>query len=166
MFRRLRNLLLLLPVLLFLLVLYLSARSYLPEHLFFRSHQGKLLLVFVTGTEVRLFDPGADQYSGTTELISLVQRRAAARRAPQGRFMGIEWVGMDFLPNRPCMLMIPYWYLATPLALASVWSVLILRRRRIRERPGHCTSCGYDLRASLEKCPECGTPRLETAVHP
>ena len=53
---------------------------------------------------------------------------------------------------------VPYWALLaaalTPAGVvAGVWS----RRRRRRVRAGHCRRCGYDLRASPERCPECGS---------
>jgi hypothetical protein len=37
---------------------------------------------------------------------------------------------------------------------------IVIRRTRLerRSRNSLCPSCGYDLRASQERCPECGTP--------
>ena len=35
--------------------------------------------------------------------------------------------------------------------------VHMLLKRRCRNRPGHCPRCGYDLHATLGRCPECGS---------
>jgi len=42
--------------------------------------------------------------------------------------------------------------------LPGVWIVLRIRRGRVK-KAGCCVVCGYDLRASPERCPECGTVR-------
>ena len=55
-------------------------------------------------------------------------------------------------------LQVPHWSLCVA---ASAPALLWLRRRRAEHRrrtAGNCRRCGYDLRASGERCPECGEP--------
>ncbi|HVS72404.1 MAG TPA: hypothetical protein VHQ47_14205 [Phycisphaerae bacterium] len=57
------------------------------------------------------------------------------------------------------------WLLFFPLSLfPSLW--LLGKYRGIRrERAGHCAKCNYDMRASPNKCPECGTiPRRKHTI--
>jgi hypothetical protein len=52
---------------------------------------------------------------------------------------------------------VPHWFivLLTAILPASRF-YLTFHRRRLRKRVGLCRSCGYDLRATPERCPECG----------
>jgi hypothetical protein len=56
-------------------------------------------------------------------------------------------------------LRLRYWVLAVPPAvLPAAWIIWRVRTSRIarRDRLGLCRRCGYDLRATPGRCPECG----------
>ena len=63
---------------------------------------------------------------------------------------------MNAIDTAKAFVVIPYWL---PFTLLAVLPFVRWRsRRRARKAPGHCASCGYDLRASKDRCPECGAP--------
>jgi len=62
---------------------------------------------------------------------------------------------------------VPYWFL-TGLAcippLCGVVSIVKRRRAAWRRSNQRCESCGYDLRGTPERCPECGMVRTSGAA--
>ncbi len=70
-------------------------------------------------------------------------------------YMGGEGYGEDaphFVYFRHWIVM-PYWLL---MILSAVCPVLWLLKRRRTPHSGHCAKCNYDLRATPNRCPECG----------
>ena len=54
---------------------------------------------------------------------------------------------------RRLVIELPYWL---PFILAAIPTAILWHRDR-PAKPGFCRQCGYDLRASKNTCPECGT---------
>jgi hypothetical protein len=58
------------------------------------------------------------------------------------------------------VILVPFWSLLLFFAVTTGASLYVLRRSRIRHRRSRnlCVKCAYDLRATSDRCPECGTP--------
>ena len=53
-------------------------------------------------------------------------------------------------------LYVPHWLLACAALVAPAERLRRIRRSRRRRGAGLCHDCGYDLRATPDRCPECG----------
>ncbi len=81
-----------------------------------------------------------------------------------GGFNGFDtiWMPPYFstggLPRYPSLLIyVPVNLFALAFLILSGYLLAPMHRRRKREKLGLCVKCGYDLRGSKERCPECGT---------
>ena len=69
--------------------------------------------------------------------------------------LGFGWDKWDRGSYR---LRLPYWPFLVLSGVLPAFSVFRRTRRTAQTRAGLCSACGYDLRASAGRCPECGKP--------
>jgi hypothetical protein len=93
-------------------------------------------------------------------------------QSPRFAFAGFQYQSekpWGFTPGRPRHWRIPFWFLAALTGVLPVWRATVTRRARRRARRverGLCPTCGYDLRASPGRCPECGAAAAAAADGP
>ena len=82
------------------------------------------------------------------------------------RIAGVVWQGKtDMLSGTASfrLLLVPFWLIgALTLLLPTIW-VRQRLKRRFNRTMNHCQVCGYDLRATPDRCPECGTETTKPA---
>jgi predicted amidophosphoribosyltransferase len=68
-------------------------------------------------------------------------------------------------PNPAIVANIAWWIITLTACFSAfcglcwtIWIIRAFRRDLKRDREGLCMRCGYDLRHSLQRCPECGEP--------
>jgi len=103
---------------------------------------------------------GWDIICAKSALVLWKNRKAPLILRPTTLPKGAVWVGVSYAGYAR---LIPYWELESVLGILPVcWIVLTLRRhsRQKTETAPRCPTCGYDVRASPQRCPECGTVLL------
>jgi hypothetical protein len=78
---------------------------------------------------------------------------------------GFTHINAPSLTTRTNYFMVPFWFVVMVsggLSASAVLAWWTRRGRRVLAGQGCCPACGYDLRATPERCPECGTPATTT----
>ena len=75
---------------------------------------------------------------------------------PDWNARGFQFVRADDTISWQWRLWVPLWFLVLALSLLPAASLMNRRRETYRKKHCRCPACGYDLRATPGRCPECG----------
>jgi hypothetical protein len=108
-----------------------------------------------SGDRVQFFSRKTDAVSGwNTNFISFNYGSGVSGTTVSGTTFSFQRPGRRICVG--CNLwLLAVLTLAVPLAWGAAWRLSSIRRRKIRSRL--CLVCGYDLRSTPDRCPECGT---------
>jgi hypothetical protein len=129
-------------------IIGLWVRSYLPIYLENDCRDGKWCMLF--------------HDEAWAETMNVAYGVKSARNPTYARVtwnvLGFEVIkgGSPTSSDNYCLIAIPLPYLMIVLSLPPIAWFVRARRDRGRAKAGRCIACGYDLRASPERCPECG----------
>jgi hypothetical protein len=101
-----------------------------------------------------------------TELKPYFKEGTHPRLEKTGFASGQIWDKGAYGSHYEWAVRVPWWTIALLMLVPHGFVVARgLRAQRSLDwgRAGRCGDCGYDLRASAERCPECGSGRLEPA---
>ncbi|HZN69002.1 MAG TPA: hypothetical protein VFB66_27225 [Tepidisphaeraceae bacterium] len=178
--RRLLNLLTGLSLLLCAAVAAVALASYGGEVQIRWPSPGTRLVVSVSRGEILVerarslidgvgFNPHRRVTAGPArDFTAAVSGHVSRGAGSHSRYAGGVQIGRVYRPSGfefvVVYVVVPVWLLLLPLAPAWTPSLWQFARARARQRRGLCPSCGYDLRATPDKCPECGLAPDQSAA--
>jgi hypothetical protein len=163
--RRLLNVLTALSLLLFVAVVAVWVRSYFAAEYVWYQPAGRVIELIATKGKLECYRArfGANSRFAFTERFG---RRPGppwdivpgGPGSPGGwNFAGFGHVRVVDASGDVTMDVVPLWALVLAAAVAPALGLRRRLLRRARGRTGLCPVCGYDLRATPDRCPECGT---------